>query len=105
MGWEQAAVIIQNVNEKTAIKVQNIVMSTSRTTNSFTATIREVDPNKAIIIPAHSGSYVTLNASGVPVPRIANFVFENSTTIRCDLNANVEAPSFALAIIEFANVI
>ena len=105
MSWSEVFKINKNVNEKTAIKVQNIVMSTSRTTNSFTATIREVDPNKAIIIPAHSGSYVKLNASGVPVPRIANFVFENSTTIRCDLNVNVEAPSFALAIIEFANVI
>ena len=105
MSWAKVFKINQNVNKKTAIKVQNIVMSTSRTTKSFTATIREVDPNKAIIIPAHSGSYVTLNASGVPVPLIANFVFENSTTIRCDLNANVEAPSFALAIIEFANVI
>lgn len=106
MSWEQAVVINQNVNEKTAIKIQNIVMSYSGTTSSFTKAIDEVDPNKAIIIPASVGAYPhRATQSGVISPTPAYFVFENSTTIRCNLASTVENPSFALAIIEFANVI
>lgn len=101
MSWGEVFKINENVNNKTAIKVQNILMTTTGTVSTFTATISSVDTSKSIIIPTTIGSPV----AGNQLPATASFTFDNSTTVRCTMNTSVHNPSFSVAIVEYGNIV